>query len=197
MVWSSILNSPYVLFMVEDNNMSLDNVVHIMTKLRAWKSKCHGSIHSRGQEILFFPPRMALRWTHFQFSWFQALFPGVKWPGHKTDHSSQSSAEITNKWMYISFPSRCMNTISEEKVSVCEQKNLHTEQTQGLLNDSPVSFPKIMSLKAEVGSVLFPTPLNVAVLSNIYSEVWSSRDFNPWNSFDMCSSQALYDLKIL
>ena len=81
-----------------------------------------------------------------------------------------------------------MNTISEEKVSVCEQKNLHTEQTQGLLNDSPVSFPKIKSLKVEMGSVLFTTPWHIAVLSNVYSEVWSSRDFNPWNSFDMHSS---------
>ena len=92
------------------------------------------------------------------------------WPGHKTDHSSPSSAEVTNKWMYISVPSQCMDTISEEKVSVCEQKNLHTERTQGLLNDSPVSFPKIKSLKVEVGSVLFPTPLNI-VLSNVYSDI--------------------------
>jgi len=64
-----------------------------------------------------------------------------------------------------------MNKISKEKVSVCEQNNLHTEQTQGLLNDSPVSFPKIKSLKVEVGSVLFPTPLNIVVLSNICSEI--------------------------
>ena len=35
MVRPSILNSPEVLFMVEDNNRSLDNVVHIMTKLWA------------------------------------------------------------------------------------------------------------------------------------------------------------------
>ena len=73
--------------------------------------------------------------------------------------------------MYISVPSQGINTISEEKVSVCEEKNLHTEQTQGLLNDSPVSFPKIKSLKVEVGSDLFPTSLNIVVVSNVCSEV--------------------------
>lgn len=108
--------------------------------------------------MLFFPSRMVLRQNHFHFSGYQALFPGVKWPRHKPYHSSPSSVEVTNKWMYISVSSQCMNTISEEKVSVCEQKNLHTEQTQGLLNDSPVSFPKIKSLKVEMGSVLFTTP---------------------------------------
>jgi hypothetical protein len=48
-----------------------------------------------------------------------------------------------------------METISEE----AEQKNLHIGQTQPLLNDGPVPYPKIKSLKVEAGSVLFLVPL--------------------------------------
>jgi hypothetical protein len=74
-----------------------------------------------------------------------------------------------------------------ESFSLWAEESAHRTNTS-LLNDSPVSFPKIKSLKDEVGSVLFPAPLNIAVLSNIYSELWGSHDSNPWYSFDMHSS---------
>lgn len=57
--------------------------------------------------------------------------------------------------MYTSGLSYHMETISEE----AEQKNLHIGQTQPLLNDGPVPYPKIKSLKVEAGSVLFLVPL--------------------------------------
>jgi hypothetical protein len=34
----------------------------------------------------------------------EALSPGVKWLGHKADHSPSSSAEVKNVWSYTSTP---------------------------------------------------------------------------------------------
>jgi hypothetical protein len=54
--------------------------------------------------------RPALGPTHLPIQWVpEALFLGVKRPGHEADNPPPSSAEVKNAWRYTSTPPICLH----------------------------------------------------------------------------------------
>jgi len=65
-----------------------------------------GSNPDRGWVFFFIPPCPDRLWgpPRLLSNGYEGLFPGVKRPGHESDHSHPSSAEVKNAWNYISAP---------------------------------------------------------------------------------------------
>jgi hypothetical protein len=87
--------------------MSRDNAVGIATDYRLDDKRGQSSSPNRVKNFLFSTSsRPVLGPTQPPFQWvLRALSPWVKRPGHETDHSSPTSAEVKKIWIYTSTPS--------------------------------------------------------------------------------------------
>jgi hypothetical protein len=78
--------------------------VNIVTELRTGRS---GLDPRQWHGIFLFATasRPALGSTQLPIQWVSwALSQGIKWPGREADHSSPSSAEVKNAWIYTLTP---------------------------------------------------------------------------------------------
>jgi len=70
-----------------------------------WIIRVHGFDSQQGLEIFLFTTvsRPTMRPTQTPIQWIMgALFLGVQWPGHETDHSLPPMAEVKKAWSYTS-----------------------------------------------------------------------------------------------
>ena len=95
-----------ILFLLDTSTAFSSSRISFSVLLMLWAGRSGVSTLVKGKNFFSSPNRPERLWVplSLHYDGYRGSFSGVKWPGHKYDHSPRSSAEVKNEWSYTSAP---------------------------------------------------------------------------------------------